>query len=138
MGESCNNLRFVPFEDLMGLGTSKGFSSIVVPGSGVPYFDTYENNPFETRKQKRESLVHKLLEKLAPETITVDPNILGGISRLTKEQIDADEKEKKEAQQREHLQKVMAKNKMRGGSKISKKVRLPLFRFQSGKSNSKR
>ncbi len=122
----------------MGLGTSKGFSSIIVPGSGVPYFDTYENNPFETKKQKRESLVHKLLEKLAPETITVDPNVLGGISRLTKEQIEADEKEKKEAQQREHLQKVMAKNKMRGGSKISKKVTFLLCRFRRGKSSSKR
>ncbi len=59
-------------------------------------------------------MVHKLLEKLAPETITVDPKVLCGISRLTKEQIEADKKEKKEkkkAQQREHLQKVMAKNK---------------------------
>lgn len=61
---AVNNAVFAPFEDIMGLGTSKGFTSIIVPGSGVPYFDTFENNPFETKKQKRESLVHKLLEKL--------------------------------------------------------------------------
>jgi len=36
----------VPFEDLIGLGTSKGFSSLIVPGSGLPYYDTFENNPF--------------------------------------------------------------------------------------------
>lgn len=61
-----NNCQFVPFEDLMGLGTSYGFSSIAVPGSGVPYYDVFEHNPFETRKQKREALVHKLMDKLPP------------------------------------------------------------------------
>jgi U3 small nucleolar RNA-associated protein 7 len=50
MGENNNNLRFVPFEDLMGLSISKGFSSIVVPGSGVAFFDTNENNSFESKK----------------------------------------------------------------------------------------
>jgi len=48
-----NNCRFVPFEDIMGLGTNYGFSSISIPGSGVPFYDTFENNPFETKKQKR-------------------------------------------------------------------------------------
>ena len=43
-----------------------GFSSIVVPGSGVPFYDSFEVNPFETKKQKREKLVHQLLEKLPP------------------------------------------------------------------------
>ena len=62
------------------------------------------------------------MEKLPPETITIDPNVLGGISRLTKEQIEADEKEETERKQREHLEKVMAKKRAKGGSKISKKV----------------
>lgn len=43
---NVNNLEFVPFEDLVGLGHSKGFSSIIVPGSGIPIYDTYESNPF--------------------------------------------------------------------------------------------
>jgi hypothetical protein len=30
----------------MGLGTSNGFSSISIPGSGVPFYDSFENNPF--------------------------------------------------------------------------------------------
>lgn len=50
---TINNCRFVPFEDLLGLGTSYGFSSISIPGSGVPYYDSFEINPFETKKQKR-------------------------------------------------------------------------------------
>ena len=38
---NINNCRFVPFEDLLGLGTNYGFSSISIPGSGVPYYDTF-------------------------------------------------------------------------------------------------
>ncbi|CAM6005374.1 unnamed protein product [Sphagnum balticum] len=55
-GNSIINSRFVPFEDLVGVGTSTGFSSIVVPGSGVPFYDTFESNPFETKKQKTGSI----------------------------------------------------------------------------------
>jgi len=73
----------VPFEDVMGLGLSKGFSSIIVPGSGDPNYDTFENNPFESKKQQRESLVHKLLDKLPPETITVDPNLIGTVDQAS-------------------------------------------------------
>lgn len=58
---AINNLKFAPFEDILGLGTSTGFSSAVVPGSGVPFYDSFENNPFVTRKQEREALVHKLM-----------------------------------------------------------------------------
>lgn len=40
------NMNFVPFEDAMGMGTNKGFASVVIPGAGVPFFDSFENNPF--------------------------------------------------------------------------------------------
>ena len=66
------------------MGIAGGFSSIAIPGSGVPFYDSFENNPFESKKQKRESLVHKLLEKLPPETITVDQNIIGNIDKTKK------------------------------------------------------
>ena len=54
-----------------------------MPGCGDPNYDTFELNPFETKKQKREGLVHKLLDKLSPETITVDPNLIGCIDRAS-------------------------------------------------------
>ena len=43
---NINNFRFVQFEDLLGMGTNSGFNSIAVPGSGIPYYDSFENNPF--------------------------------------------------------------------------------------------
>ena len=46
-----NKLRFVPFEDVLGIGHSEGYSSVIIPGSGEANFDAYEANPFESKKQ---------------------------------------------------------------------------------------
>ena len=43
---NANNCRFIPFEDILGIGTVSGFSSISIPGSGIPFYDSFENNPF--------------------------------------------------------------------------------------------
>ena len=40
----------MPFEDVLGVASSDGYSSIVVPGSGEANFDTFEANPFEVRR----------------------------------------------------------------------------------------
>ena len=40
-GYHINNMNFAPFEDILGLGTSKGFSSVIVPGSGIPFYDSF-------------------------------------------------------------------------------------------------
>ncbi len=42
----ANNVKFVPFMDLMGLGLDKGFSSIAVPGAGSVYYNSMNVNPF--------------------------------------------------------------------------------------------
>ncbi|KAI4949066.1 hypothetical protein J4E91_005529 [Alternaria rosae] len=89
-GEGLNvgRVRFCPFEDVLGISHDKGFSSIIVPGSGEPNPDTLEpgTNPYETSKQRRETEVHALLEKIQPEMIALDPNFVGNLDLASNEE----------------------------------------------------
>jgi len=68
LGADIADIHFTPYEDVMGIGHSLGVSSIIVPGSGEPNFDSFEANPYQTNKQLREATVHSLLEKVIPRT----------------------------------------------------------------------
>lgn len=114
------NLKFVNFEDFLGVGTNFGYSSLVIPGSGEANFDTFENNPFQTKKQRQTSEVRMLLEKIPSTMITLDPNNVNRVDGRSKTII----KREREQEFRERSEKIMKnqkkKNKMRLTNKESK------------------
>ena len=54
----ASTLNFIPYEDLLAVGHSEGYSQLIIPGAGEANFDAFEANPFETKKQRREGEVH--------------------------------------------------------------------------------
>ncbi|KAJ1825359.1 putative U3 small nucleolar RNA-associated protein 7 [Coemansia sp. RSA 2599] len=86
-GITLNQVRFVPYDDVLGCGHSQGISSLVIPGAGEPNFDAYVANPYQTSKQRQESEVKSLLDKLAPETVSLDPNFIGRLDPRSRDQI---------------------------------------------------
>ncbi|KAL5726704.1 hypothetical protein ACHQM5_009722 [Ranunculus cassubicifolius] len=121
-GHKIEDIRFCPYEDVLGIGHETGFSTILIPGSGEPNFDSWVANPFETVKQRREKEVHSLLDKLAPETIMLDPSKIGGMrtEKARKEKLSKEEREERMEAAIKEAKKGSGKKKTKGRNKPSR------------------
>jgi U3 small nucleolar RNA-associated protein 7 len=117
------SLKFCNFEDFLGVGTNFGFSSVVVPGSGEPNFDTFENNPFQTKKQRQSSEVKSVLEKIPANMISLDPNQVNRVDTRSKQVIDKERKEEIKQKTEDIMKEQKKKLKMRLKNKESKSIR---------------
>jgi len=124
-GGPIETLRFRPYEDVCGIGHAKGISSIVIPGSGEANLDTaeYFTNPFQDTKQRREAEVRALLDKLRPEMITLNPEVIGGMEESDPHKRLEQIRDKQEAANAKPGVVKKQKSKKRGRSKIQTKLR---------------
>nr|CDS29576.1 hypothetical transcript [Hymenolepis microstoma] len=110
---------FAPFEDVLGVGTAGGFSSLLCPGAGEPNFDALEDNPFASVRYRQEREVRRLLDKIPYTMISVDTML----NKVRREDI-VDEWEKKKTALMGEIPAVpmpkVNRNKKKGRSKAGK------------------
>lgn len=62
------------------MGHSSGISTMLVPGSGEPNFDSHVADPYQRARARQEQEVHQLMDKLQPDMIVLDPSTIGQVS----------------------------------------------------------
>ena len=130
------NMKFVNFEDFLGCGTNLGFSSLIIPGSGIANFDTFENNPYETKNQKKEKEIKNLLEKIPYNMINIDPYKINSVNMRSKKVIEKEKNEK----EKEKVEEILNKEKKKIKKRIKNKEKhdLILKQFEKNKKKKKK
>lgn len=90
---TIKNLQFCPYEDVLGISTNNEFASILIPGSAEANFDALESNPYQSKSQRRETEVRRLLDKIPMDMISLKPDKVLKVNTLSfKEKLEAKKK----------------------------------------------
>lgn len=109
-GLTPSNISFCPYDDVLGVGHGKGVSSLLVPGSGEPNFDSAEQDVYETKTRRREREVRGVMDKIRPELITLDTEFLGKVDTEQPKGTYA-ERESRSFRQMNRLERLQAEGK---------------------------
>ena len=125
---NIEDLSFVNYEDVLGVGHAKGLSSLLIPGSGEANFDAFESNPFMSTSQRREMEVKALLDKIPSTLISLDSRELAkvDVEGLKRE---LEEKEKALHKTNKHIK--LTKTKTKKGKKAKKTIIQETLRTQA-------
>lgn len=89
----ASDMRFCPYEDILGVASNEGFVSLLVPGAGEANYDGFESNPNRSKAQRREWEVKALLEKIPADLISLDPFSITKVDRVSAKQLQEDREE---------------------------------------------
>ena len=124
---SAKSARFCPYEDVLACGTAGGFSTMLVPGSGEPNFDSWVVNPLASLRERRAQEVAQLLDKLQPDSIALSPGGAGGVGALAREpaavaaERAAEAAAANAARARESRERADGKKRMKGKNKPTRR-----------------
>jgi len=83
----------------------------------VANFDSFENNPYQTKKQRQTSEVRQLLEKLPAEMISLNPNSINKTDPRSRAIIERERKEELNKKAEDMVKNQKKKLKMRLANK---------------------
>lgn len=82
----AHSLRFMPYEDILTIGTSAGMENIVAPGAGESVYRRHEN-PRVSKREQRNAEVRRLLEKIPADLIALENEVGTEVKELFTEKI---------------------------------------------------
>ncbi|KAI5191700.1 U3 small nucleolar RNA-associated protein 7 [Nematocida minor] len=72
--EVAHSLAYRPYEDILTVGTGIGIENVIIPGAGLETYRRNEN-PTVSKKEKRNSEVRRILEKIPADMIALENEI---------------------------------------------------------------
>jgi len=85
-GARGRSLSFMPYEDILTIGTENGIENIVVPGAGLETYRRNEN-PKLSKRERKNVEVRRMLEKLPADMIALENELGTEVKEIFKEEI---------------------------------------------------